>query len=517
MKNKILVIAAAMMFFTACCNSEKRTETPVKQRNSIVILYENDVHCDIENYAKLAGLRDAISDTAYVGLVSSGDFLQGGAIGKIKCGAYIVDIMKNMHYDAVTLGNHEFDIGLPKLLELLSSFNAPIVCANLYDADSNYVYLPYTICEYGERKVGFVGVLTPETETISSSSFKEGLCTLNKDKMFQLVQQAVDETREKGCDYVVLLSHIGEKSNNGHKTSHDLVAATTGIDVVLDGHSHSKILCDTVMNAKGQPVYISQTGTWLENVGQLVITKDGNFFFKLIPSKDIPYVNKEVAKVTKMVDSIADVEFGPTVYHTDYTLAINDENGNRIIRNTETNAGDIVTDALRYMMDADMAFVNGGGIRKYIKKGDFKGRQIADMLSFDNTVVKIEATGATILEMLEKTTHGLPKESGDFPHVSNIRFTVHVVNGGNNYISSVKVRQPDGSYAPIDPNAKYTVATSDYCARKGFLNVFNNCPILKETNELYYIALVDYVSNVLGGNIPSQYAESQGRMTVVYE
>ena len=130
MKNIINIIVAAWLLLCAVNCKKSDNNLPI-QRTSIVILYENDVHCAIEGYAKMAGLRDAIADTAYVGMVSSGDYLQGNTVGAISNGGYIMDIMSPMHYDAVSLGNHEFDHGMPRQLELLKSFNAPVVCSNL--------------------------------------------------------------------------------------------------------------------------------------------------------------------------------------------------------------------------------------------------------------------------------------------------------------------------------------------------------------------------------------------------
>ena len=517
MKTKIFVIAAFSLFLVGC-GTKKQLNSPVKQHNSIVILYENDVHCAIDGYAKMAGLRDAISDTAYVAVVSSGDYLQGGTVGAISNGGYIVEIMKQVHYDAIALGNHEFDYGMPRQLELLSTFNAPVLCANLYDKDGKIVYSPYKIFNYGGRKVAFVGVVTAETEAITPAYFIKKLYTLNRNQMAQLVQQTVDDVRAQGCDYVILLSHLGEEHLDTSIDSHELIAATTGIDVVLDAHTHSVILCDTLMNADGKPVYVTQTGTAFANVGELVITKNGNFCFNLIPTNDIPYVNAEVKKVTDSIHAILDEAVGQVVFHTDYRIRIKDDNGKRIVRNAETNAGDLVADAMRYMMDADIAFVNGGGVRNEIETGDVTYNQVVEMLPFDNKVVKIEATGAEILEMLRLTSQKVPDEEGDFPQASNVRFTIHVVEGGENYVTSVEVQQPDGSYEPIDPAAKYTVAVNDYCAYNGgFKNVFANCPVIYEPMICYRDVVVEYVIKALGGEIPSQYEKSQGRITIVYE
>jgi 2',3'-cyclic-nucleotide 2'-phosphodiesterase (5'-nucleotidase family) len=211
MKQIYLIVALSLLCnmttFTSC--QPKEDVKPDEKKSSIVILYENDVHCAIDGYAKMAGLRDAISDTAYVGLTSSGDYLMGGTAGALSTGSYIVDIMRTMHYDALGLGNHEFDFGGPRMLELLKGFNAPVICANFFDMQGKRFFPAYTIREYGKRKIAFVGVLTPKTMEDESYSFYDEkgnqLYDLKQSELPQLVQQAVDEVRQAGADYVILL------------------------------------------------------------------------------------------------------------------------------------------------------------------------------------------------------------------------------------------------------------------------------------------------------------------------
>lgn len=512
----ILSLISLSLIFTACRKDDE--EIPGQKKESIVVLFENDVHCATDGYALMAGLRDAIADTAWVAMVSSGDFLQGGTVGAISDGSYIVDIMRAMCYDAVELGNHEFDYGVPRLQELMAGFNAPVLCANLYDMQGNQLYAPYTIRDYGGHKVAFVGVLTAMTmEDEAYSFYADGsqLYDLRAASMVQLVQQAVNDARAAGAEYVVLLSHLGEYEVSLGVNSHQMVAATTGINVVLDGHTHSVIACDTVLNASGQPVFISQTGTGFANIGKLVITSDGNMYLSLIPASDIPYHNAVVARTVDSISSLVNSATGSVVFHTDYRLAINDENGVRQVRKAETNAGDLVADAMRYVMEADFGFCNGGGIRADIEAGDVTYSQVIDMLPFDNRIVKIQATGAQVTEMLRICTQQLPAEDGEFPQVSGLRFTIHVADDGENTISSVEVLQADGSSTPIDPTATYTIGTSDYCAYRGGLhNAFSSCTVLEESFVRYRDLLVPYVDEVYGGIVPSQYAQPQARISM---
>jgi 2',3'-cyclic-nucleotide 2'-phosphodiesterase (5'-nucleotidase family) len=512
MKRLFFPILATLLLVASC---KKEPIEPQKERSSIVILYENDVHCAIEGYAPMAGLRDAISDTAYVGLVSVGDYFQGGNVGAISKGGYIMDIMSRMNYDAVTLGNHEFDYGVPRLIELMTRFNAPILCANLYDMAGNHLCATHTLCTYGSKQVAYVGVLTSRTmESEEYAFFEDGeqIYDLRTTDVAQLVQIAVDEARAEGADYVILLSHLGEYPNGEHINSHELVAATTGIDVVLDGHSHSVVLCDTVDNLYGQPVYITQTGTKFQNVGQLVITKDGDFQFSLIPTASIPYTNADVARTVDSVQVLVDEATSQVAFHSDYCLTIYDEDGHRLIRRGETNAGDIMTDAYRYVADADLGFNNGGGYRTDIPAGDVTVGQIIDMIPFDNHIVKIVATGAQILNMLQQCTANLPTEDGEFPQVSGMRFTVRV---SDHSITNAEVQQYDGSYEPLDPEAIYTIGTTDYCAYNGGLHgTLSDCTVLEILPITCYEPLGIYINEVFDGIVPPQYTSPQGRIIV---
>jgi len=489
---------------------------PQQEKHSIVILFENDVHCAIDGYPKIAGLRVAIADTAWVALVSSGDFVQGETPGAISRGQYIFDIMRSMHYDAVGLGNHEFDYNTPRLQELLAGFNAPAVCANFTDMQGNCMVAPYTIRSYGDRQVAFVGVLTPETELIDEPfAFRDEngqpIYTLNEQMYTTLVQQAVDAARVRGADYVVLLSHLGESFEGNMWTSNDLIAATHGIDVVLDAHTHNVI--DTViMNSLGRPVLLANTGTQFANIGKLWIGANGQMDITLIPTEQVHEVSPTVSNTVQRIHQLVDAQTNQVVAHSEVPILITDGNGNRMVRKAETNAGDLVTDAFRWKMGADIGMIDGSTIRKDIPAGDITYGDITDMLPYGNTVVMVQATGAQILEVLRQNTASLPEEDYNFPQVSGIRFTVTVADHS---ISNVEVLQANGSYAPLSTTATYTIATTDYDAYGGgFRDLFVNCIVLQYSSTLERDVLVQYITNVLGGNIGLQYANPQGRITI---
>ena len=492
----------------------------VMAQKSIVVLYENDVHCGIDGYTKMAGLRDAInkSDTAYAAVVCVGDFLQGNTTGAISKGQYIADIMRLMDYHALTLGNHEFDYGVPRMRQLLEQVGAPVVCANLYEAgEPRPIFAPYVIHQYGNKKVAYIGACTPETMILEGYSFYDTngilLYDLKPKTFYQLIQQAVDEARAKGADYVVLLSHVGETPQSMGFSSHRLVNNTRGIDVVLDGHSHEIFENAKATNLDGKEITVTQTGTQFANIGKLLITPDGCLITQLVKTKDIPYENVEVTAATDSIHQMVKAVTSEVVAHSDYTLVVSDENDQWVVRGEETNAGDLVADAYRYAMKADIGFENGGGIRNDIVAGEITYGDIIGMLPYDNTLRRIMVSAEQLQQMLTRCTALVPVLDGNFPQVSGLRFTIH---SKSHTVSDIEILQEDGNYTPIDMNRTYSVALTNYNHEGGgFFDCFKKCPVLQESSLRYYEALSDYLSKVLGGKTGDAYAHPQGRIRIV--
>lgn len=519
---KILYTIVTLALFCACKNTQLfNINNRPQQQKSIVVLYENDVHCGIDGYSKIAGLRDAIvnSDTAYAAVVSCGDYLQGGSSGAISQGQYIIDIMRNVGYTAVTLGNHEFDYGTPRMKELQQKLQAPVVCANFFDmgAEQPY-YAPFIIRRYGKKRVAFVGACTPETMRAESYSFYDEagnqLYDLREKTFFKVIQKAVDDARLRGgADYVVLLSHVGEASDAMNIDSHKLVAATRGIDVVLDGHSHSTIPYDEVANLDGKIIKISQTGTQFNNIGKLLITNDGTFSTTLLPTADIPFTNDRVTNTTDSVKALLEQVTTRQLSSCNYALEIIDKNGVRQVRRAETNMADLVTDAFRHNASADIGLYNGGGIRNSISAGNITYGDVTNVLPFDNRLVVLEVQGSLLITMLERCTAAVPEEDGNFPQVSGLRYTIHSVS---HTVSDIQVLDAaTGKYVAIDPNKKYSVSTTDYYSSGGFDGILKDCTVLKNTTLLSRDVLSDYLEHTIGSTIGDAYKQSQGRITII--
>lgn len=510
-----LAVLCCCMFVTGCKSSAGLSHSKDK---SIVILYDNDVHCDINGYAKIAGMRDAVSDTAWAAVVSSGDYLQGGTAGAISKGQYIIDVMKHVGYDAVTLGNHEFDYKMDRMFDLLGQLGVPVVNTNLFDLKTGErVFAPYIIKSFGKKKVAFVGATTPTTLKTESYAFFDAEGNSRYDlkpaEVYSLVQQAVDDARQKGADYVVMITHLGEDLNEMNVDSHGMIRSTNGIDVVLDGHTHSVIPTEYVKNKDGKPVLISQTGTQFANIGKLVIMPDGTMTSTLLPVESISFRNARVQQATDSINAQIAAQTGRLVCQSEVDLRILNDAGRQQVRMDETNAGDIVADAFRIMTGADVAMTNGGGIRSEVKKGNLTYGDIVSLLPYDNYLSMVEVTGEKIIEVLTANTSLLPLTDGQFPQVSGIKFTAVV---DTHTVEDVQIlNQQTGQYEPIDPKKIYTLSTTDYCiSGGGFRNVLKDAKVLKDAVMLYNDALVEYIAKKLNGHIGQEYAQPQGRITI---
>lgn len=515
------LLSGALLF--SACHSLQSTPASQQPEQSIVILFDNDVHCNIAGYPYIAGLRDVISDTAHVALVSSGDYLQGGLTGALTRGEYIIDAMKAVGYDAVTLGNHEFDYGIVQMRQLLNRLGSPVTCVNLFDAAGDRVYAPYIIRQFGNRRVAIIGATTPTAlETEAYSFYDEDdvqLYDLVPNKVYELIQQSVDEVRQQGVDYVILITHLGEDPNAMDVDSRGLIQKTTGIDVVLDGHTHSVIPYQTVLNRDGKPVLTSQTGTKFENIGKLVIMPDGRMSIQHVPADQYPAPNAAVKHLTDSLTAELDKIVSRPVCQSDVKLVILDEKGNQAVRYSETNAGDLVADAYRVITGADFAMTNGGGIRTELEAGALTYGNMVDLLPYDSYLSVVEITGAQLIDLLSAVTADVPVENGDFPQVSGLNFTVNVANAGKpGHITDVTIRnRMSGKYEPVDLQKAYQLATIDYCITGGgFKGMLKKNTILLPNTIIYNEALIKYVMEHLQSHITTDYAQPQGRIKIIY-
>lgn len=515
------------------------------EKGDIVILYDNDVHCAVDGYASVAELKDEMeAKTDYVTLVSNGDFIQGATIGVVSDGEYLVEIMNKVDYDIVTLGNHEFDYGMERLFYLMNQLSAKVVSCNFMDMiDGETEYASWTMKTYGDTKVAFIGITTPEAITKSTPAFfqnKDGeyiydFCNDETGKaLYKRVQKTVNRAKAKGADYVVALAHLGTDGTTEQWTSTNVIANTYGIDVMLDGHSHSTYEADVVKNKKGEEVILSQTGTKLENVGKLVITSEGEITTELVSLEEYTKADEEVAAFVEEKDAERAALTSKVIGTTTVDLITKDPaTGNRVIRNAETNLGNFSADALRTVLKADIAIMNGGGIRADIAKGDITYDNILTVYPYGNMGCVIEVTGQQIKDALEHGAKNYPDESGGFLHVSGLKYTINssvkssvktddkgmfLGVDGKYRVSNIKVLNAEtGKYEKLDLKKTYTLAGINYTLKScgdGF-TMFEGSKVVIDDVAVDSELLTTYVTDYLDGKIGSQYKDlyGEGRIT----
>ncbi|MBQ9973275.1 MAG: 5'-nucleotidase C-terminal domain-containing protein [Firmicutes bacterium] len=504
--------------------------------DKIVILYTNDVHCGIEDglgYAGLAAYKAAkLAETDYVTLVDAGDSIQGEAIGTISDGKYIADIMKFVGYDIAVPGNHEFDYGMDNFLEIAKNAPYTYICSNFVDKETGKsVFDAYTIMTYGDVKVGYVGIDTPETFVKSTPTyFQDGngnyiydFCNdLTGEKLYANVQASVDALEAEGVDYIIAVGHLGIDAESAPWRSTDVIANTDGIDAFIDGHSHSTIAGDKVKNKAGEEVVLTSTGTKLAAIGEMVID-DGVITTGLVTE----FADKDADTVAYIEGIKAGYEalLNQVVAKTEVELTIKGADGNRAVRKAETNLGDLCADAYRAMLDADIAFVNGGGVRDNIDIGDITYEEIIAVHPFGNVACKVEATGQEIIDALEMGAKAAPGENGGFLQVSGLSYKI------NTDIASTVVTDETGAFVgvegarrvqdvmvdgkPIELDRIYTLASHNYMLKSGgdgFVMFMDNKILLDEVmidNQV----LINYIVDELDGVVGQEYAKAQGRIT----
>ena len=546
----ILLTVILMLSMAVCSAAEEKAE----KNGDIYILFTSDVHCGIDKgfgYAGLQQVRDTLEAQGYETiLVDDGDAIQGEPIGTLSEGEAIIDLMNDLKYDVAIPGNHEFDYGMPRFLELVEKADFPYISCNFTYLDE-LVFEPYIIKEAAGKKIGFVGVTTPLTITASTPVYFQDengeyvygfMSDDTGERVYQAVQSAVDAARADGADYVYVIGHMGNGAEFKPWTYADVISHTDGIDVFLDGHSHDT---DQVImkNKDGEDVPRSAVGTKMACIGYSHISAEGDIVETGIwswPNKtsapELLDIHNEIRdRVDEAQQELAE-ELDKVVASTAVTLTINDpeavdSSGNpvRMIRRAETNLGDLCADAARDQSGADIAFVNGGSIRVSIEKGDITFGNILAVHPFGSMLCVLEVTGQQILDALEWSCRSVPDENGGFNQVSGLTFEI------NSAIDSPCKADKDGMCTGIegerrvqnvmvggealDPEKTYTLAGYDYQLRQqgdGY-TAYDGAPVLQDNVKLDNQVLIDYIEDTLGGNVGGEYADpyGEGRITIL--
>ncbi len=549
---KILCLILSLSLLLGCAAVAEETASGLQK--DLVILFTSDVHCGVDQgwgYAGLYAMKEGLSRKNHVLLVDDGDALQGEPVGTKTRGESIVNIMNTLRYDVAIPGNHDFDYGVDRFFELTWRANFPYISCN-FNRNGELLFRPWLMKEVDGVKIAFVGVTTPMTPRSSTPKYfmneaGEYIYRFMEnepaEKLYEAVQKSVDEARAEGAAYVILLAHLGNETECIPWTYADVLSHTSGIDAMLDGHSHDT---DQVVmkNKDGKDVVRSACGTKLAHIGALTITPSGEISSKLYSwNQEIdaptllnlqnPAADAVRAETEVLYEKLAEVVATSTVDLVLYDPVEKTQDGKsvRIIRKKETNLGDFIADAyLDQAGDADIAFINGGGIRAEIGKGDVTLNDILRVHPYGNYLTVIRVTGQQVLDALEWSVHAMPGEFGGFNHVAGLTYEVdyslpnpckedqnamfdHVDEAMERRIRNVRVQG-----RPLDPNATYKLASHDYQLLNngdGY-TMYKGCEVLQESVKLDNQMLIDFITGTLNGRIGEGYEDpyGQGRFKV---
>ena len=530
----LLVIA---MIFALAVPAFAEGETP-SMAGKTVIVHSNDVHGAIAGYANMAALAaEYESQGAKVIVADAGDFSQGKVEVSSNKGLNAVKMMNAAGYDVATLGNHEFDYGYAQLKENLKEATFSTICCNILDENGKPAFEGSKVFDIDGLKIGFIGVNTPESQTKANPALIKGLTWLAGNDMVKAVQAEADKLKADGTDVIVVLSHLGVDSESKPNCSTDLWAGLTGVDFIIDGHSHS------VMEKGDNNEPIQSTGTGFDNIGVIVIDNATKKIEKnmLVKVTEDSAKDEAVAKAAQDITDAINAEYGAVFAKSEVEL-----NGDRSYntktdlygnRDGETNLGDLITDSMVWSVKKTggvtvdekniVAVTNGGGIRAAIKAGDVTKKDVNTVLPFGNTIAVVYVTGAELLEALEASTYCSPSSAiGGFPQVSGINYTVDASKAydandttypGSTYygpktINRVTIDSINGQ--AFDAKATYAVITNNFLAAGGdTYYAFASATAQFDTGIPLDEALMDYITTELKGVIGEQYKAPQGRVS----
>lgn len=531
---KFSALFLALVMVLALAIPAGATETEQDLTGHIVILHTNDVHGAIGEYAKVAALKQAYQAAgAYVLLADAGDFIQGDPTVSASQGKTAIELMNLAGYDVAAPGNHEFDYGYPNLKTLAGEADFPILAANVRYDNAAALGDQTTFTTTDGKKIGIFGLDTPETATKAHPDKIKGVSFLAAQEMFDCAQAQVDALKADGCDYIICLGHLGIDAESTGNRSIDLLEKVTGIDVFIDGHSHStleEIKEATNGTGKVGDTVLTSTGTKLANVGMVDISPDGTISTSSLATSELTVTpDAKVAARAEEIQKEIDADYGTVFAKTE--VALDGEKAN--VRTGETNLGDLIADAMLWqagLLDegVDVAVTNGGGIRASIAAGDITKKDINTVLPFGNTLYVVKVTGAELLEALEASTYCTPEAIGGFPQVAGIEFTVNTgaqfdtkeLYPGSTYgkpasINRVMIQTVGGE--AFNPEETYTIVTNDFMGAGGdTYYAFKAASSGYDSGVPLDEVVMDYITSELKGVVSkAQYGETDNRIHTI--
>ena len=446
------VLIALLMFNVSICAAAQ-----------LVIFHTNDMHSRIQDtddnkhsigLAELAAaVKTAKAQNPATLWLDAGDTFHGMPIITISRGESMVPLMNAAGYDAMTAGNHDFNYGSAQLERLAKQLKFPILDANVVrKSNGKRLFKPYKIFKLNGIKVGVFGLSTPETAFKTNPKNVTEVEFLNP---VEVSKEMIKVLRPK-CDVLIALMHMGVDASSEF-TSERIARETDGIDLIVDGHSHT-VLTEGI---RVKDTLIVQTGCYEHFLGKATIAVEDHKIIskksELLDADEIRAINpvpdKQILAVLKDVNAKAEVLLNEVVAHSDKELS----SERLLVRRNESELGNLTADAFRWAAKSDIAIINGGGLRADLPKGDVRKRDIMAIFPFGNTLRVAEVKGSVIRAMLEHSVEYYPASFGGFLDVSGLTFSYDPTQPGGHRVKEISI----GGH-PLDENKNYTIALADF-------------------------------------------------------
>ncbi|MDF2611044.1 MAG: 5-Nucleotidase domain protein precursor [Lachnospiraceae bacterium] len=484
-----LTLVLVLMPFSTASASEVIAAEGTDLSGYTVILHTNDSHGRAVpdsyggnmGFTAVSALKKAAQKAgAEVILLDAGDTLHGLPFATLTSGESIVELMNLAGYDAMTPGNHDFNYGSETLKSLAATMDFPLLSSNVTLKASGSKFLESnTIIVKNGVKYGIFGVSTPETAYKTNPN---NVSTLNFGNPIEAAKAEVASLQAAGADVIIALAHLG-LDESSEFTSAMLAEQATGIDLIVDGHSHTILETGkTVDNT-----LIVSTGEYIKNIGAVVIDKEGKMSARLVNISQFTDTDEAVDKVVAEISAEQEEQLSEVVGSTSVYLDGVREN----VRSKETNLGNLTADAMRDATGADVAFTNGGGIRASIEIGNITKKDLTTVFPFGNYVVTKKVTGKDILAAMEVGVASYPETLGAFPQVSGITFTIDASKPAGSRITNAKI----GGVA-LDSNKTYLLASNDFIFAGGDgYTMFADIDVVNEYSALEEV-LINYIQKL---------------------
>lgn len=460
--NRVLRFLSIFWVMVTCLNPGS---APCSQSSPLTILHLNDLHGHILPYVDKSVLDDQpVSGAAYFAamiarersknpegtlLLAAGDMFQGTPISNVFRGRSVMEIMNALGFDAMVLGNHEFDWGRDALEQLRAAANFPFLAANIVTKSGEALagMKPYILLARRGVPIAVIGVTTPETAyttnpaTVSDLVFREPA---------QVLPPLIEKVRSEGAQLVILLSHLGLDADE------QLAGQISGIDVIVGGHSHTAVTTPVRINntiivqAKCYGVYLGVLELQIDEATHKIAGYNTANVLRTVVADPQAPADTGIAEIVSRYNDQIRAEFGKAIGSSAVDLQRQDY--------AESNVGNLITDAMREASAADIAFQNGGGIRADLPAGEINLEKLYTLLPFDNQMVVMDLNGTQILELLEKSAE---------QHARMLQVSGLTVEYDMTRPAGFRVVHASVLGKPLQPGSTYRVAANDFLAAAG--------------------------------------------------